>query len=92
MNDRINVWVLFEDSVKGLLVGDIDLGKLGSLAADELDAVQDLIGGVVQVVSNDDLVVGLEKRKGGERADVAGSSTSVSFMLMAWGRHWAHTQ
>lgn len=44
MNDRINVWVLFEDSVKSLLIGDIDLSKLGSLAADELDAVQDLIG------------------------------------------------
>jgi hypothetical protein len=44
---------------------------LGSLARDELDAVDDLFGGVVEVVDDDHFVVGLEQGQGCEGADVA---------------------
>ena len=66
MNDIVNIRVLLEHLVQGLLIGDIKRVVLGSLAANQLDAVEDLLGGVVEVVDDDDLVVGLEKGKGGE--------------------------
>lgn len=78
VDDTVDVWVFGEDIVQGLLVVDVAGIALGSLAADELDAVDDFIGGIVRVVDNDDLVVGLEQGEGGEGADVAGTTTKVS--------------
>ena len=74
MDDIVDVRVLLEHLIQLLLVGDIQRVVLGPLAADELDAVEDLLGGVVEVVDDDDLVVGLEKGESGERADVAGAT------------------
>lgn len=71
MDDIVDVWVVNEDLVERGLVGDVAGVVLGPLAADELDAVEDLGGGVVEVVDDDDLVVGFEEGKGGEGADVA---------------------
>jgi hypothetical protein len=55
--------VLLEHLVQRGLVLDVELVELGSLAADELDAVDDLLGGVVEVVDNDNLVISLEESK-----------------------------
>lgn len=74
VNDAVDVGVSLEDLVEALLVGDIELDEFGLLASDELDTVQSLGGGVVQVVSNDDLVASIEQGKGGERANVAGTT------------------
>lgn len=74
MNDIVDIRVLLKHLVQGLLIGDVERVVLGSLAADQLDAVQDLLGGVVEVVDDDDLVVGLEESERGERADVAGAT------------------
>lgn len=74
VDDIVDIRVLLEHLIQLLLVGDIQRVVLGPLAADELDAVEDLLGGVVEVVDDDDLVVGLEKGEGGERADVAGTT------------------
>lgn len=71
VDDAVDVRVGLEDLVEALLVSDIELDELGLLAGDQLDAVQGLGGGVVQVVGDDDLVAGLEQGEGGERADVA---------------------
>lgn len=71
MNDAVDVGVSLEDLVEALLVGDIELDEFGLLASDELDTVQGLGGGVVQVVGHDDLVASIEQGKGGERANVA---------------------
>jgi hypothetical protein len=57
----IDVWVLLEDLVQRSLICDIDLVEGGPLAADELDAVYDFLGGVVEVVDDDDLVIGFKK-------------------------------
>lgn len=74
MNDIVDIRVLLEHLIQGLLVGDIEGVVLGPLSADQLDAVQDLFGGVVEVVDDDDLVVGLEESERGEGADVAGAT------------------
>ena len=47
MNDAVNVGVGLEDLVEGGFVGDIQLGKLGLLAGDQLNALQGLGGGIV---------------------------------------------
>lgn len=74
MNDAINIRMLLKHFIQSLLIGDIARVELGSLAANELDAVEDFVGGVVEVVDDDDLVVGLEEGEGGEGADVAGAT------------------
>lgn len=74
--------MLLEDLVQFLLVGDVRRVVLGPLAADELNAVEHLFGGVVEVVNDDDLVVGLEESESSERADVAGA-TGRMFVLAA---------
>jgi hypothetical protein len=74
VNDIVDIRVLLEHLIQGLLIGDIERVVLGSLAADQLDAVQDLLGGVIEVVDDDDLVVGLEESERGERADVPGAT------------------
>lgn len=43
MNHAVNLGVLLKDLVKGRLIGDVELHELGALAADELDAVDDLV-------------------------------------------------
>ena len=61
MDHIVDVWVLAEDLVQSSLIGDVDLVECRSLAADELDAVDDLGGGVVEVVDDDDFVVSFEE-------------------------------
>lgn len=74
VDHAVNVGVLAEDLVQGSLVGDVDIVELGALAADELDAIDDFLGGVVDVVDDDDLVTSLEKRQRGEGANVASAT------------------
>ena len=71
MDDTVDVGVSLEDLVEAILVGDIELKNSGLLAADKLNALEGLGRGVVQVVSNDDLVASLEQGEGGEGANVA---------------------
>jgi hypothetical protein len=74
VDNIVDIRVLLEHLVQLLLIGNVQRVVLRPLAADELDAVEDLLGGVVEVVDDDDLVVGLEKSEGGERTDVAGAT------------------
>jgi len=76
VNDAVNVGVSLEDLIKALLVGDIELDKLGLLAADSLNAVQGLSRRVVKVIGNNHLVTRLQQGKGGEGANIAGTTTS----------------
>lgn len=81
MNHTVNVRMRLKDLVETGLVGDIQLSKFGPLAGDQLDAVESLSRGIVEVIGNDDLVAGLEQGEGGEGANVAGTTglRGVSF-------------
>lgn len=57
MDYIVNVRVVVEDLVECSLIADVGLVELGSLAADELNAIDDFLGGVVETVDDDDLVV-----------------------------------
>jgi predicted DNA repair protein MutK len=81
VNHAVNVGVSLEDGVEGLLVGDIKLDELGLLAADSLNTVQGLGRGVVEVVSDDDLVTSLKEGKDGERANVARTTAGGSAIV-----------
>lgn len=74
VDDAIDVRVSLEHLIEPRLVCDVKLGELGPLAADELNAIDHLVGGVVQVVRDDDLVARLEQGQGREGPDVARSS------------------
>lgn len=47
MNNIVNVWVLREHLVEGSFVCDVALVEGGSLAADELNAIDDFWRGIV---------------------------------------------
>lgn len=74
VNDTVDVGVGLKDLIESRLVGDIQLGELGLLARDQLNALQGLGGRVVQVISHDDLIASIEEGEGGEGANVARST------------------
>jgi hypothetical protein len=78
VDDIVNVWVLGEDLVESSFVCDVAFVKGRPLAADELDAIDDLLGGVVEIVDDDNLVVCLEECKRCERANVASATVRES--------------
>lgn len=74
MDNVVNIWVLLEDLVERSLILNVELVELWLLAADELNAVDDLLRGVVEVVDDDDLIASLEESERCERANVAGTT------------------
>jgi hypothetical protein len=82
MDDAVNVWVFGEDLVQLFFVCNVKFVVLGSATADELYAVEDFCGGIVEVVDNDDVIVGFEKGKGCEGADVACTTKLESVLLL----------
>lgn len=56
VNHAVNLGMGGKDLLESGLIGDIDLVKVGSFTAQELDAIQTDFGGVVETVDNDDLV------------------------------------
>lgn len=81
MDDTIDFGVLLEDLVEGLLVRDVDLVELWSLAGDELNAVESHLGRVVEVIDNHHLVAILKQGKRGERADVASTTANPQSII-----------
>lgn len=71
MDDTVNLWVLGEDLLQARLVGDVAFVEVGSLAAEQLDAIEGDLGGVVEAVNNDNIVAMLEQGQGSEGTDVA---------------------
>ena len=61
MDYTVDVRMRLEYLVERSRYGDIDIVKLGLLAAYELDAMESFLGRVVKVVGYDDLVVCFEK-------------------------------
>lgn len=66
VDNAVNVCVLGEDVAKLLLIRDVALVVLWSLARDQLDTVDDFCRRVVEIVDDDHLVVSLEEREYGE--------------------------
>lgn len=56
MNHTVDIRVSGKDLVKASLIRDVDLVEVRSLAAEEFDAVEGDLGGVVQTVDDDDFV------------------------------------
>jgi hypothetical protein len=71
VNNTVDSGVRGKDLVELVLLGDIGLVELRSLAADELDAVEGDFGRVVEVVYNHDIVAVLQEGQRRERANVA---------------------
>ena len=64
MDDIVNVWMCRKHAIEGGFVGDINLEKLGFLPTDELNAIENLCRRIIEIVYNDNFVVGLQECKG----------------------------
>jgi hypothetical protein len=63
MNHIVNIRVRIEHPLERLLIGDIELKELRPLPTDQLDAIDNLLGRVLQVVSDDDFVASFQQRE-----------------------------
>lgn len=84
VDDAVNIWMRIKDLVKLRLIRDIAGVVLGSLSCDELDSVDGFLRRVIQIVDNDNLVVGLQQRQSCERANVPGSTDQELSMKTAF--------
>ena len=73
----VDIWMSSEYLVKFLLIGDVAVVVFGTLAANELNAVENFFGGIVEVVGDDDFVVCFKKGERCERANIARATTST---------------
>lgn len=78
MDNIVNVGVLLEDLIQSGLIGDINIVESGALATDELDAIDDLLRRIVEIIDNYNLVIGFEERENCKGTNIAGSSVSIS--------------
>ena len=77
VNNTIDGRVLLEHGIECGLIGHVDLVKGWAPSAEELNAINGNLRGVVEVVDNDDIVAILEKREGREGSNVSGSSENL---------------
>jgi hypothetical protein len=63
MNHIVNIRVRIEHLLERLLIGDIELKELRPLPTDQLDAIDNLLGRVLQIVSDDDFVASFQQRE-----------------------------
>lgn len=71
MYNTVDMRMGSEDAVKGSFITHIDVVKMRSLSAYRFNAIECFFGGIVEIVDNNDLVVGLEQGKGSEGANIA---------------------
>jgi hypothetical protein len=76
VDDTVDVGVSCEDLAQGLLVGDVDLIEGWSFPADQLDAVQSYLRGVVEVIDNDYFIAMFEQGQSRERPNIASASVN----------------
>ena len=84
MNHTVNIWMRLKHLIKALLICNVALVVLGLLPANQLDAIEGLAGGVVEVVNDDYFVVGFEECEGGEGADVASATAHRNISIESW--------
>ena len=75
VNDRVHIRMLVKHLVKCLFVRDIEIVKQRPLSAYQLNAIEHFFRRVVEVVGDDNLVVGFEEGEGGKGAYIACSAT-----------------
>ena len=71
MNDAFDIWMGGEDAVEGFFIGGVDVVEYWSFVAYQFDPIQDLLGGIEEIIHDDYFVAGLEECKGREAADVS---------------------
>lgn len=81
VDNGVDSGVLLEDVVESGLVGDVELVEIGTAAADELDAVEGDLRGIVEGVDNYDVVAVLEEGEGGKGANVAGATVLLASVI-----------
>ena len=70
MDHAVDIWMLFECPVKVFLLANVDLGKVWSFAAYQLNAIEGFLRGIVEIVGDDNLVPRLKQCESGEGTNV----------------------
>lgn len=60
MDDTVNIRVLLEYLIKRAIIRDIKLIKRWPLTTDELNAIENLFGRIVEIVGDDDFISRLQ--------------------------------
>lgn len=79
MNDTIDIRMSLEDLFDSWLICYVDLVELGSLAAQQLNAIQADFGRIVQTVNDDDFITMLKKGERGEGSNVSCTTGDENF-------------
>ena len=66
VDDTVDIRMRSEDLVQSFFICDIDLVELWSLSAEQLNAVEGNLGGIVEGIDDDDFVTMLKKGKARE--------------------------
>ena len=66
VDDTVDIRMRSEDLVQSFFICDIDLVELRSLSAEQLNAVEGNLGGIVEGIDDDDFVTMLKKGKARE--------------------------
>jgi hypothetical protein len=77
VNHIVDVWVCRKDFIELCFVGDVAGEVLRPLPTYQLYPVEDFGGGVVEVVNNDNFVVGFKEGESGEGANVSCATAVV---------------
>ena len=67
--------------IKSRLVGDVHVVECRAFAGNELDAVEALLCGIVQVINDDDVVASFLEGDDGIRTNVAAAAVNVSVVV-----------
>ena len=78
MDETVDLRVLPEHFIETLLVSDVDIVVCWPFPTDALDPIQNFFGGVVEVVDNDHFIIGFQKGKNSQGANVASTTKYLS--------------
>ncbi len=88
MDNTVDIWMSRENFVQCGLVRHIHFVEFGSLAAEDLNAIEGNLGGIVKAVDNHHLVAMFEEGEGRERPDVSSASGRRRISICSWCGVW----
>jgi len=74
VNDAVDLGMLREHLIEGLLVGNVDFVEEGALLADALNAVDGDDRRIGEIINDNNIVAVFKENEGGERANVPGTT------------------
>lgn len=84
MDNTVDLRMRLKDFLERRLIDDVDFIEIRSLSTEQLDAVEDYFGRVVEAVDNNDVVAMFEECQRGEGTNVAGATVELGQRVGLW--------